>query len=200
MHPLQHLVKPVVFLLCAVPLVRLAVDLLDGTLAANPMPEVIRVTGVWSLRLMVIGLVLSPLRDLTGWSAFTAPRRMLGLYAALYAGIHLLAWARYYDYDWLFLLDEILVVPFLAIGTVAALMLVPMVATSHSLLHGALGAAVWGRIHALIYPTVILVYIHDVMARRFHPVETLVIGIAITVLIALRLRRLWRRRISVGAT
>ena len=63
-----RLARPLVFLLCALPVGRLAIDLADGTLAANPMPEVIRSTGLWSLRLMVIGLALSPLRELTGWA------------------------------------------------------------------------------------------------------------------------------------
>ena len=181
-----RLARPLVFLLCALPVGRLAIDLADGTLAANPMPEVIRSTGLWSLRLMVIGLALSPLRELTGWAGAVALRRMLGLFAAFYAAMHLLAWARHYRFDWPFLLDETLTARYLTVGAIAALLLIPIAITSSNRLHAALGWRVWGGIHALIYPTVIAAYVHDLMARRFDRVEALATGSAIAALLAWR--------------
>ncbi len=191
-------VKSVAFALCAVPLGLLAVQLLDGSLIANPMPAVIRSTGIWSLRLMIAGLALSPLGSITGWDWPRRLRRMVGLFAALYAAVHLIAWARYYNYDFGFLAGEIVAVPFLAVGLLGAILLAPMVLTSHHRVHARLGPVVWGRIHTLIYPTVVLVYVHDLMARRFDRTEAAITGVLIVMAVGWRVRQLRVRRVVVA--
>lgn len=195
MPPVVRFAKTAVFLLCSAPLMRLAMALIDGSLAANPMPEVIRSTGVWSLRLMIAGLALSPLGALGGWEWPLKCRRMVGLFAALYAAVHLAAWARYYDYDWAFLAGEAVAVPFLAIGLIGAVLLLPLTFTSPQRMHVALGPAVWTRIHALIYPTVVAVFVHNLMARRFDRTEAAIMGFMIALLVVWRLGRGFLRRV-----
>ena len=185
----RALVKLTVFGLCAAPAASLGVDLADGTLAANPMPEVIRATGIWSLRLLVLGLALSPLAGMIGNDAIVACRRMIGLFAAFYAAVHLVAWARYYGYDWPFLIEESFARQYLTVGLIGAALLVPLALTSPQRMHAALGPAAWRRLHALIYPTVIAAYAHYVMARRFDWREMAALGAAIALLLG---SRLWR--------
>lgn len=183
----DRLPRPIVFFVCLAPLIRLGADFADGSLAANPMPAVIKSTGLWSLRLLIAGLLLSPLGAVTGWPWPGRIRRMVGLFAAFYAGIHLAAWARYYDWDWKFLAAEAVEVPFLAIGLFAAILLLAMTLTSPQSVHAALGSVWWRRIHSLIYPAIIAVWVHDLMARRFDRAEAAIMGCMIAALIAWRL-------------
>jgi sulfoxide reductase heme-binding subunit YedZ len=77
----RKLLKPVVFILCLLPLLWLGWRGIGGQLGANPVEAVIRFLGDWALRFLFITLAMSPLRLLTGWSWPISLRRMLGLYA-----------------------------------------------------------------------------------------------------------------------
>src|SRR5690606_32244335 len=116
-----------VFAALSIPAAMLAYDYSAGALA-SPFRTIVQETGTWSVRLLVLGLLIGPLRDMTGWQWPQALRRMIGLYAAFYAAVHVWAWMRQYGYDWPYLASEI-VHPWLLVGTGATLALVPMVAT-----------------------------------------------------------------------
>lgn len=192
----KELLRPLriaVFAALAIPGAMLAHDYLTGAFA-SPFRTIVQETGTWSMRLLVLGLLIGPLRDLTGWQWPQALRRMIGLFAAFYAAVHVIAWTRQYGFDWPFLAGEI-VRPWLLIGTAAALALVPLAATSPGFMHRWLGAG-WQRIHRLVYAAAALAVIHYAMARGLTRVEMAVDA----VLVALAL--LWRarpRRLSPGA-
>jgi methionine sulfoxide reductase heme-binding subunit len=152
-----------VFAALAVPAAMLAHDYFAGELA-SPFRTIVQETGTWSVRLLVLGLLVGPIRDITGWQWPLALRRMIGLYAAFYAAVHIWAWTRQYGYDWPFLAGEI-VHPWLLVGTGAALALVPLAATSATVMHRLLRPASWGRIHKLVYAAASLAVIHYAMAR-----------------------------------
>jgi sulfoxide reductase heme-binding subunit YedZ len=193
----RELLRPLriaVFAALAIPAAMLAHDYLAGALA-SPFRTIVQETGMWSIRLLVLGLLLGPLRDATGWQWPQALRRMIGLYAAFYAAVHVVAWTRQYGFDWPFLAGEI-VRPWLLVGAGAALALVPLAATSAGFMHRRLGAAVWGRIHRLVYAAAALAVIHYAMARGLTRIE-MVVDAALVVLALLW--RLWPRRLSGGA-
>jgi sulfoxide reductase heme-binding subunit YedZ len=152
-----------VFAALSVPAAILAHDSSSGAMA-SPFRTIVQETGVWSVRLLVLGLLIAPLRDVTGWTWPLALRRMIGLFAAFYAAVHILAWTRQYGFDWPFLFGEV-VRPWLLIGALGALAMVPMVLTSASVMHRLLGSAMWGRVHKLVYAVAILAIVHYAMAR-----------------------------------
>ena len=78
MHPAT---KPVVFLLCLLPFARLAYGAFTDGLGANPAEFLIRATGDWTLRVICIGLAVTPRRVMSKWNALARYRRMLGLFA-----------------------------------------------------------------------------------------------------------------------
>jgi methionine sulfoxide reductase heme-binding subunit len=159
-------------------------DYLSGALA-SPFRTIVQESGVWSMRLLVLGLLIAPLRDLTGWTWPLALRRMIGLFAAFYAAVHVLAWTRQYGFDWPFLFDEV-ARPWLLIGLLGALAMIPLVLTSANAVHRLLGPAAWGRIHRLVYAAALLGVIHFAMARGLTRMEMP----AAAVLVALALA--WR--------
>lgn len=196
---LRYCLKVAVFAAASLPLAVLARAVFWGALAADPYPPVIQNTGLWSLRLLLLGLALSPLARGAGWSWPLDVRRMIGLFAAFYALVHLLVWTKDYAFDWPFLASEVLARAYLAVGLAGTLLLVPLAATSTDGSVRRLGARVWRRLHWLIYPAAGLAYLHFAMAGRFTRAETLIDGVLLAALLAVRLARAGRRLAALRA-
>lgn len=192
---LAHLLRSALFVALALPGIDLLLALAAGALA-TPYRTILRDTGLWSTRFLVLGLLLSPLARMTGQAWLTAPRRMIGLFAAAYAFVHAWAWCRQYGYDWTFLLGELPRL-YLLLGLVAALMLVPLAATSNARARSALGAA-WSRLHQLAWPIAIAAVLHFALTRAVPPRESLVLG-AMLVLAVVSKLLMARRMTAIGA-
>lgn len=196
---LRYCLKVAVFAAASLPLAVLARAVFWGALAADPYPPVTQNTGLWSLRLLLLGLALSPLARGAGWSWPLDVRRMIGLFAAFYALVHLLVWTKDYAFDWPFLASEVLARAYLAVGLAGTLLLVPLAATSTDGSVRRLGARVWRRLHWLIYPAAGLAYLHFAMAGRFTRAETLIDGVLLAALLAVRLARAGRHLAALRA-
>ena len=168
-----------------IPLASLANGYEAGTMA-RPWATMIDVTGDWSMRFLVAGLCVTPLARLASRPGFAAFRRMVGLFGAFYAALHLFAWCREYGYDWPFLGSELVLRRYLTIGAVAALLLVPLAATSPAVMHRLLGPAPWRRLHTLIYPAVLAAFVHYAMARGLRA-EVIIDGLLLAVVFTARL-------------
>lgn len=132
-----------------------------NTLGANPAEALIRSTGDWTLRSLWLTLTITPLRQLTGWHALARWRRMLGLYAFFYAVLHFLCFAWLdmgFDLD--AIVRDIAKRPFILVGTLALLLMVPLAATSFNRAVRALGAARWQALHRLVYAIGLLGLLH----------------------------------------
>jgi sulfoxide reductase heme-binding subunit YedZ len=186
-------VKLPLFVLAALPALSLAWRLLDGTLA-NPYQTVIRETGWWSLRLLVVGLALTPLSLVGGLGPAIRLRRMVGLFAAFYAALHLVAWARDYGFAWSFLWDEIVARRYLTIGFIAALALVPLAMTSARAAVRRLGGRRWRWLHRLVHVAVLGGLVHTLMAGRLGFVDVIGYGSALAFLLGWRVARTWPLR------
>src|SRR5262245_26056969 len=84
--------KPMFFLAALGPAVYLTWAALTNHLSANPLSDVTNETGVWTLRFICITLLVTPLRNVTGWNALVRFRRMAGLYAFFYGTLHFLTY------------------------------------------------------------------------------------------------------------
>jgi sulfoxide reductase heme-binding subunit YedZ len=180
----HRLAKPLIFALLAVPLLLMADDAFLTPLSANPYPTAIRDSGLWSMRLLVLGLALSPWQAAGGTAGVIKLRRMVGLYAAFYAALHLAIWCKKYGFDWSFLASEIAARLYLLVGLVALLLLVPLGATSNRAALRRLGGRAWRRLHWLVYPAALLALWHYLLAGRLYDRE-LVFDIVILALLLL---------------
>lgn len=131
-----------------------------GALGADPVAAVEHFLGLWALRLLVLTLAVTPLRQLSGWTVLLRFRRMLGLYAFFYASLH---FAAYLVLDlrgyWAQVFTEIAERPYITVGFLAWLLLVPLAATSTQGAMRRLGRA-WGRLHRLVYAVAVLAVLH----------------------------------------
>src|SRR5688500_19023232 len=124
----RRVIKPALFILCLLPLASLvwrAFEIGGSDLGANPVEKIQDTLGIWALRLLIVTLAITPLRD---W--FNAPwlislRRMLGVYAFVYVLLHFLNWLILdQGMYWAGIGDDIARRPFITIGFLALLLLI----------------------------------------------------------------------------
>jgi len=159
---LQHpAAKPALFALALLPFIGLAVGVLQQALGPNPAETLIRSLGDWTLRFFCLTLAITPLRQWTGWVALARFRRMLGLFAAFYATLHFCAYAVFdMGLDIGAIVRDVAKRPFILVGTLAFLLMLPLAATSFNRAVRALGAARWQRLHRLVYAIAVLAILH----------------------------------------
>jgi sulfoxide reductase heme-binding subunit YedZ len=158
----SQLFKPVLFLLALVPfLFLLYAALMDpDILGANPVEYLTHETGAWSLRFLLLTLLMTPLRRYTGWSYPLRVRRMLGLFAFFYVTLHFFIYAGLdLGLDVSHLSEDILDRPYITIGFLAWLLLIPLAFTSTKAMMRRLGRR-WKKLHSLVYLIGLLGVVH----------------------------------------
>lgn len=160
-NPPLSLLKPFIFALSLLPALRLAWAAHTGDFGPNPVEFVQRWTGTWTLNFLILTLCVSPLRVLTQWPPLLRLRRMLGLFTAFYAVLHVLAYIGF-DHD--FAVDAIardmFKRPFVTAGLAAFLLVVPLALTSNAYAIRTLGGRRWQALHRAIYLMAILSCLH----------------------------------------
>ena len=185
--------KPVVFALALLPFAWLVCAAAFDALGANPAEALVRSLGVWTLRSLCLVLAITPLRVLTGTPALARFRRMLGLFVFFYAALHMLAYAWFdMGLDWGGMVRDIAKRPFILVGSLALLLMLPLAATSFNRAIKAMGAARWQRLHRLVYAIALLGLLHFfwMRASKHRYDEVLVYAVVIGGLLGVRL---WRR-------
>ena len=177
-------VKPLVFVLCLLPLALIAWDTWHGTLGTDPVAQLEHRSGDWALRLLLATLAITPLRRLTGWHKAIRFRRMLGLFAFFYATVHL---TIYLVVDlggyWSQLLTEIAKRPYITVGFAAWLLLIPLALTSTQGMMRRLGRN-WQRLHKLVYPIAALGVLHFLwLVKADHREPAIYLGVLVALLI-----------------
>ena len=153
--------KPLLFLLALGPLAWLMHGALTQGLGPNPAEALMRGTGDWVLRFLCLTLAVTPLRQWTGWTALARLRRMLGLYTFFYGLLHLLCYAWLdMGFDPAAIAHDIPKRPFMLVGTLALLLMLPLAATSFDRAIRALGALRWKRLHRLVHAVAALGLLH----------------------------------------
>lgn len=153
-------IKPVVFLIALIPLATLIWKTTQNALGADPVAQLEHASGLWALRWLLLTLAITPLRTLTGWNALIRFRRMLGLFAFFYASLHL---TIYLVIDlggfWSQILVEIAKKPFITVGFLAWLLMIPLAITSTKGMMRRM-ARHWQRLHRLVYLSGLLATLH----------------------------------------
>ncbi len=188
-------VKPLLFALCLAPFAWLFYGAAAGTLGANPAETLIRSTGDWTLRFLCITLAVTPLRQATGWHAVARWRRMLGLFSFFYALLHFTSFAWLdMGLDVAAILADIPKRPFILVGSLALLLMLPLAATSFNRAIQGLGAARWQALHRLVYASVLLGLLHFFWMRtgKNDFGEVAIYAVVIAGLLGWRLWRRWR--------
>ncbi|MEE9597071.1 MAG: protein-methionine-sulfoxide reductase heme-binding subunit MsrQ [Acidiferrobacterales bacterium] len=185
---IRWLAKPVLFVLCLVPLAWLVWDGVTNNLGANPVETVRRYTGDWTLRFVLIALTVTPLRRLTGWHVVIRLRRMLGLFAFFYACLHFVSyiWLDQF-FMWDAIIEDILDRPYITVGVASFLLLIPLAVTSTNGMVRRLGGRRWQRLHQLVYVIAVLGVIHFLWLVKSDISEPVIYGAILALLLGFRL-------------
>lgn len=132
---------------------------LTGALGPEPINALEREYGALALKLLILGLAVTPLRTYLGLNLMKF-RRAIGVTSFFFVLAHFLVWAvldvQTIERVW----TEIVKRPYVTVGMAAFLMLIPLAVTSNNLSVRKLGGATWRKLHKLTYPALILGGIH----------------------------------------
>ena len=180
----------VLYLILLIPgLLTLAAGLTDN-LGPEPINELEEELGEFALKLLILGLAVSPLLHFTRINLVRF-RRAIGVMAFAYVMAHFLVW---------FLLDlqslshiwtEIAKRPYVTVGMAGFIAMIPLALTSNDLSVRRLGRF-WRVLHRLTYLVAILAGLHFIMLSKGFDVEALAHMVVILAFLALRIGK-WRR-------
>jgi sulfoxide reductase heme-binding subunit YedZ len=153
--------KPGIFIGALAPLASIVMRGLAGDLNADPIAQIENELGLTALVLLMASLACTPLRWVFGWSWPPRVRRLLGLYAFFYAMLHFLFYlVPDQGLAWGTILEDIAERPFITVGFLALVLMIPLALTSTNGWVRRLGFRTWQRLHYLTYVAGILAVIH----------------------------------------
>ena len=175
-------------------LVLLIFDFVTDNLSANPIQDLERRTGHHAIILLVLSLMCTPINTIFRWSEPLKRRRALGLYAFLYATIHVIIFADLdYGLKWSTLIQEVIEKPRLLVGLIAFILLIPLAITSFDIWKKRLGKN-WKRLHRVVYligPLAVLHYVWskkgDILSLQGEVIQPLIYGLLIAIFLIFRI-------------
>jgi len=189
--------KPGVFLGGLVPVLYLARRARMGELGANPIAQVENELGMTALVFLVAVLACTPAKRLLGWTWQMRIRRQLGLFAFFYASLHFLTYLTLDQFfDWGSIVADIAERPFITVGVLALLLMVPMAITSTNGWVRRLGYQRWLRLHQVVYLVGALAALHFIWRVKIDLSQPLTYAAIVAGLLAVRLA-FWVRKRAV---
>lgn len=185
-------------------LVHILFDFFTGNVSANPIQELEQRTGRHALTLLVLSLACTPLNTLFKWSELLKRRRALGLYAFLYASIHVLIFVDLdYGLAWSLIIQTVFEKPYIVVGAIAFLMLIPLAFTSFDIWKVRLKKN-WKRLHQMIYLIAPLAVLHyawgkkgDFFRLQGEIILPLIYGLVVVILLIFRIPVVRRKLASL---
>ena len=183
--------KTIAWVLLGSPALYAAYLVAINDLGANPLETLTDHTGQWTLRFLLFGLLITPLRQLTGWVSLIRYRRVIGLFAAFYATAHMSLWLFIdQQLDWGLLVEDVLDRPYITLGFIGWLLFLPLVATSTKGMIKKLGKS-WRKLHRAVYIIPVLGIVHYTMSLKAGFSLPILYAVILTVLLGFRV---WMRQ------
>jgi sulfoxide reductase heme-binding subunit YedZ len=202
MWQIRWVLKPLVFLTCLLPALHLILGALNATgvphlsalsLGADPVKVMLHTCGRWTLNFLMITLCMRPLKELTHSVFWLRFRRMFGLFAFFYVLLHLSVYLLLDQSGNLGALwQDIVKRPYITIGMLGLVLLIPLAVTSTAKAQRRLGRR-WTQLHRLIYVVALLGVWHFWWQVKKDIREPLLYACGLTLLLGYRL---WRQRQS----
>lgn len=152
--------KTIVFTGLFAPALFAFVQLLDGSVAAEPAKETVHTLGLWTFRLILLALAITPAMQIFRLPKLLTVRRMIGVAAFAYAAAHLAGYVVMENFDLAKVAGEIVLRFYLTIGLAGLLILAALAATSTDAAIRKMGARRWALLHRLVYIAGVLGLIH----------------------------------------
>jgi sulfoxide reductase heme-binding subunit YedZ len=177
--------RPAVFILCLSPLTWLIWGAIHNELGGNPVEYITHSTGDWTMRFLLLTLLITPLRKLSNQQYLFRFRRMLGLFAFFYGCLHFVTYIWLdQSLDMASMAKDIAKRPFITAGFAAFVALIPLAVTSTRKMIACLGGKRWQMLHRLIYFSTAAGVVHYWWLVKSDIRQPLLYGTILTVLLA----------------
>ncbi len=193
------LIKAAIFVLALAPLARMVYLTLTGQLV-EPLEFITRGTGDWTLYFLCFTLAVTPLRRLLKWNWLIKLRRMLGLYMFFYGFLHFMTFLWFdHFFDVQEMWKDVLKRPFITVGFIAFVLLLPLAATSTNAMVKRLGGKRWQWLHRLVYVIAPLAILHFwwMKAGKHNFTQPIIFGVILGSLLLMRIY--WARSKALAA-
>jgi sulfoxide reductase heme-binding subunit YedZ len=195
--------KPFVFAASLIPFAWLlcgAFGWFGAGLGADPVKKLEHECGTWALNFLLITLLVTPLRQLTGLSHLPRLRRMLGLFAFFYAVLHFTVYLTLdLEFNFRTLFADIAKRPYITIGFLALVLLIPLAVTSTNKMMRRLGRR-WQKLHRLIYVIAVLGVWHFYWQVKRDIREPLIYAAILAVLLGYRWFKARRKGVAAATS
>ncbi len=179
-------VKPILFFWLFAAGLDLILGIIAEDLGPDPHETLLHTTGLWALNSLMVTLAITPLTKWLNWPQLALVRRMTGLFVFFYVSAHFWIFIQFIvAFDWAETLSEIIKRPYITIGFVAWLMLIPLAATSTNAMMRKLGRK-WKQLHKLVYLIGILAVWHFTWQVKLDLVEPAIYIIILIILLGWR--------------
>lgn len=193
--------KITVFIASLIPAVWLTYALVTDQLGANPIEAITRETGLWALRFLWLTLLITPLRWVTSWNKLVSLRRMLGLYVFFYAVLHMLLYLwldQFFDIGEI--IKDIIKRPFITIGFISFIGLLPLAITSNNKMVKRMGGKAWKKLHKLTYFIAVTSAIHFYMLVKQDKIEPIIYMVLLVLLFSIRLYKNYHKPTTMASS
>ncbi|HOZ27295.1 MAG TPA: protein-methionine-sulfoxide reductase heme-binding subunit MsrQ [Hyphomonadaceae bacterium] len=200
----KHWMKPLTLIALIAPFAYLAVLwtlMLTNTdpyiMGFNPVQWTHRYLGDTAIRVLLVTLAISPIRDITGWQPIALIRRRIGLAAFFYAFLHMLAYLGL-DREWSLakLWEDVMLRTYIMLGMAALVLMIPLAVTSTNGMIRRLGRKMWDRLHWLIYPLAILAVAHNLLMVKLIDGDPTIHAVILAALLLWRVGRFGLKRLK----
>lgn len=190
--PLRRSIKALLHLAASGFLVVLFYLGITDQLGADPVDALLHYTGIWTLITLFISLAVSPLAKHLPSGDLMRFRRLIGIYAFVFALCHFLTYALFeLQLDFSLLGSEIIKRPYITVGMAALLILLALTATSTSGIRRRMGKR-WQQLHNGIYLALLLGLLHFTWSQKTFWQEPVFYWLVGLLLLALRKDKLLR--------
>ena len=167
-------------------------------LGADPLKALEHQLGVWALQLLIAGLAITPIREVLNINLIKY-RRAIGLMAFFYTAAHLLTYL-WLDQQWWWsaIWKDITKRPYIILGVLAFLSMVPLAITSNNQMIRKMGPIKWRKLHRLVYLTAIGGVLHYLLLTKTWQLEPLIYALILMGLLGHRVVKL-RKAHSINA-
>jgi methionine sulfoxide reductase heme-binding subunit len=166
-----------------------------GRLGPLPFDAAISETGKWTIRFLLLSLLITPLQRVGNWPRLIIVRRMIGIAALAYGLLHLCLYVADQGFHLAHVFSEIAQRTYLTIGFVALAGLAVLGATSFDGVMRRMGRR-WKQLHRIVYGLTVLAIAHFFLQTKIDATEATLMAGFFILLMAYRLAIVRKLRFS----
>ncbi|QIR14835.1 protein-methionine-sulfoxide reductase heme-binding subunit MsrQ [Shewanella aestuarii] len=184
--------KALLHLLFLAPIIALVLNVLSDNAGGDPVQYIIHYTGMGALNSLVATLLISPIAKGFKLGLLLQSRRMIGLYAFVYASLHIMAFISLdLLFAWGFLVEEVIKRPYILVGAITYIVLLLLALTSFSGIKKKMGRH-WQGLHNWVYLAAVLAPIHFYWSVKSEIIEPSIYLFIFAILLLLRREKLMK--------